>query len=116
VDGRYEVITPPTPDAVLVEHKKRVQLRPLLKEAETSREDLDARLVGALVQGDFEWLNVPIIVTAPPSDPVYLQPGAPYRFEVVLSRFTGGRPSSIGAIPATGIDHVQITVADLNRT
>ena len=40
-----------------------------------------------MLESDFEWLNLPMIVSAPSADPVYLPAGAPYRFVVVLKRY-----------------------------
>jgi hypothetical protein len=87
VDGQYQILMPRPPMKVLVD-KKVVDISAELKESGLWTEDtLDSRGVRSLLQSDFEWLNLPMIVSAPSADPVYLPPGAPYRFEVVLKRY-----------------------------
>lgn len=87
VDGQYEILMPPPPATVLVDHKL-VDISPLLKQSGVwTKDTIDSRAVQSLLQSDFEWSNLPMIVSAPPADPVYLPPGAPYRFEVALKNY-----------------------------
>lgn len=87
VDGLYEIPMPPPPTSVIVD-KKAVDISAELKESGMWTADtLNSNAVRTLVQSDFEWSNLPLIVSAPPKDPIYLPPGAPYRFEVVLKNY-----------------------------
>lgn len=86
VDGQYEIQMPRPPTTVLVD-KKAVDFSAQLKESGQAADTLDSNGIRSLLQSDFEWSNLPMVVSAPPADPVYLPPGAPYRFEVVLKKY-----------------------------
>ena len=88
VDARYEIEMPPPPSKVIVGNRI-VDITKELKELDmpfdpTKMTSSDIR---PLAEGDFEWSGLPLRASAPAADPVYLPPGAPYRFQVVLKKY-----------------------------
>jgi hypothetical protein len=87
VDGLYEIPMPAAPTTVIVD-KKAVDISAELKEMGETTDTVSPSALRALVQSThYEWSNVPLVVSAPPKDPIYLPAGAPYRFEVVLKNY-----------------------------
>jgi hypothetical protein len=86
VDGQYEILMPPAPTRVLV-NKKAVDISPLLNEIGATRDTVDSDGVRSLLQSDFEWSNLPMVVWASSADPVSLPPGASRKVEVVLKKY-----------------------------
>ncbi|MBZ5680741.1 MAG: hypothetical protein LAO24_11625 [Acidobacteriia bacterium] len=88
VDGRYEIVMPPPPSRVIAGNKI-VDIAEELKEMELPFDAtaMTSKDIRPIVQDDFEWSGLPMRVAGPLTDPVYLPPGAPYRFEIVLKKY-----------------------------
>jgi hypothetical protein len=90
VEGQYEIFMPRPPTTVRVGNAL-LDIEPLIddgeREGDWTRDTIDSESIRALVQNDFEWPNLPIIVRVSSMEAVTLAPGASHRFNIVLKRW-----------------------------